>query len=260
MSLLEAFLLGVFQGFTEFLPVSSSGHLVLAQEFLGLNPENLLSFDAVLHGGTLLSLVLFFWKQLFDLAKVVLMPVAAPPEQRRLFGQLIVATIPTAMVGFLYEDAFEVLRNPVAVAVAFFVSALLFVLAEKFPKKKHESLSWRAAGFAAVLEVFALIPGISRSGSVMAAAMLGGTARKKAAEFSFLLGVPIIAGAFLLSVTKNYADLMVMPAASIIGFLASAVTGFFMIKYLLRFFVNHALTFFAVYLAIAGVSVLLLLR
>ncbi len=259
MSLIEALLLGVFQGITEFLPISSSGHLVLAQHFFGLPAEELIAFDALLHGGTLLATVILFRKEIIT---ILLIPFAQEKhEDVRFVLMLIAATIPAALAGFFFEDLFSAFRSVSAVAISFLFTGSLFLFVEKWPQKKSTQTGWKAALLAGLFQVLALLPGVSRSGITMAGAMLAGTERAEAVRFSFFLGIPITAGVVTLFVArflKNPVAVTLpdfLPAC--IAFGASAIIGYLTARFLLIFFRKYSLRTFAIYLICSGFLLLL---
>jgi undecaprenyl-diphosphatase len=258
MDVLHALALGIFQGITEFLPISSSGHLVLAEHFFGLPAEELIAFDAVLHGGSLAALIAVFHTELKRFYDVICAPKKAKKNDKKLLFWLILATIPTLVFGYLGNDSLEIFRTPNGVAGGFLFCALLFLAAERFPKKKSEITTRRSAFLSALFQVIALLPGVSRSGIVTAAGMLSGTSRKESTRFAFLLGIPVIAAAFSYALLQILLGevLFSLDALSIgIGFLSSAVSGFFMAKFLLRFFAKHTLYPFAAYLILLSILV-----
>lgn len=257
MTFLESLLLGVFQGITEFLPVSSSGHLVLAEHYFELNATELILFDAVLHGGSLFSLIVLFWKEITSFFGVLFHPKSAPKKDRNLLLYVILGTIPVGAIGFLLRDFFDPFRHPIPVAICFLFSALLFFFAEKYPLKKEKKLSFPKVLFIALMQVVSLLPGVSRSGTVTAATMLTGVSRGKATRFAFLLGMPVIGAAFLLSLYEIFSGSITVPVSYtllVVGFLSSAISGYIMARFLLRFFQTHSLNIFGVYLVVlAGI-------
>lgn len=259
MTILEAFFLGIFQGVTEFLPISSSGHLVLAEHFFGFAAADLIAFDALLHGGTLLAVMLLFRKEIWQMLQI---PFAKGKQQEMRFVlMLIAATIPAAVCGILFEDWFTSFRSTDAIAIAFILTGFLFVIAERFPAKKTAEVGWRTAIIAGFLQIFALLPGVSRSGITMAGSMLAGTDRAEATRFSFFLGIPITAGVVALYLTRiiDRSQNIVIPEAlpATIAFVSAVISGYLTAKYLLIFFRRHRLTVFAVYLIGSGVLLLI---
>lgn len=262
----EAFFLGIFQGITEFLPVSSSGHLALAEHFFNLPAENFLAFDAVLHGGTLLALFLLFWRDIRDFFGVFLFPKKAKLETKKMLGFLVLATIPAASVGFFFSDFFESFRGTKAIGSFFIISALVFLVAEmRFSqllrhKKETTEISLRVALSTGIFQIFALFSGISRSGITTAAGLFCGVRREVATRFAFLMGLPIIlaaAGLQVIEIIQGKSPFDFGFPEIVVGFLSSAFVGFFFARFLLDFFKRFSLRGFAVYLLGVGLLTLL---
>jgi undecaprenyl-diphosphatase len=272
LELIEAILLGVVQGLTEFLPVSSSGHLLLGQYFLGLDQERFgLPFDVALHLGTLVAVVAFFWRDLLRMAAAFVRSLSpggrdlADPDQRLAY-LILASTVPAALIGFFLEDFFETaVRSPWVVVFNLVLVGVLFIVGEAVGVKRRraDKLRFGEAVGIGIAQAAALVPGVSRSGATITLGLFLGLRREEAARFSFLMSVPIIAGAGSLQLAEVAArgvdgSQAVMFAA---GFLSSAVVGYLAIRFFLRFVVDHSLRAFAYYrfgLA-AVVSVLLLL-
>lgn len=263
MSLLRAIILGILQGATEFIPVSSSGHLVLVPWLLGWDEPGLV-FDTVLHLGTLLAVLAYFWRDWWRLIAAWLRGLARwrwDDPDARLVWILVVGTIPAAVLGFLLEDFFESLfGQPAWVAVFLLVTAVLLALSERLGRRLHQmaALRWPDALLIGLGQALAIAPGISRSGATIAAGLGRDLDRPAAARFSFLLATPIIlgAGAFklldLLALPDPLAQLPVLAA----GFLAAALSGYLCIWGLLRYLQRGRLYPFAVYCALAGSAAL----
>lgn len=269
---LQAALLGVVQGLTEFLPVSSSGHLLLGQYFLGLDQDRFgLAFDVALHLGTLVAVVVFFWRDLLRLALAFIRSFTPARNLRsdpyqRLAYLIICSTVPAAFIGFFFEDIIAtVLRNPWIVVVNFVLVGILFIVAEAVGKRNSpaDSLSFGQAIFVGVAQAAALVPGVSRSGATITLGLFLGLRREEAARYSFLMSVPIIAGAGTLQLGEvvsqgmNASQMLVFA----VGFVSSGVVGYLAIRFFIGFVANHSLRAFAYYrfgLA-ALVAVLLLL-
>lgn len=263
IELIRALVLGIVQGATEFIPVSSSGHLVLVPELLGW-PHNGLLFDTVLHWGTLLALVIFFWQELWaivvaTLASLVRRSLADP--MARLGWLIVVGTIPAVVLGLLFKDTLEGLfASPRFAALFLLVTAGLLSLSEWLGRgrlvRTLQDLGWSDGILIGLAQSVALLPGISRSGATMAAGLARGVRREDAARFSFLLGMPAFLGAGLLQL----ADTLATDPAGLdhqlpvlaVGFLASAVSGFLAIRFLLNYLRRHSLYLFAAYCALAG--------
>lgn len=247
MSHFQALLLGVLQGLTEFLPVSSSGHLVLAQNFIpGFSQPGIL-FDVVLHLGTLLSVFFYFIKQILVLS------------QRRLLN-LVVGSIPAVVVGFIFREQLTALfADTKSVGVALVVSGVVNIIVGFYPRRLGLINPPRAFGIG-IAQAIAIIPGISRSGSTIFAGVVSGVAKKEAATFSFLLSIPAVLGASSLELFANRELLYTIdPLSYLAGFVGASVVGFFSIKAVFDAFVSGKYWLFGVYcLALGGVALLLL--
>lgn len=239
--MMEAFILGIVQGLTEFLPVSSTAHLILFPWFFTWTGElDSLTFDVALHAGTLLSLVVCFWKDWIDLIF----------RKQKLFVLIILASIPAGIAGVLLNDYVEhAFRSPYIISVTLVVFGGLMLIAEKMSKTRTlDSLNLRDALIIGLAQAVALIPGVSRSGITISAGLFRGLERDASARFSFLLSTPIIAGATLLhagKLIKTGTDHTM--ALFLTGFIAAAVSGFVAIKFLLKFLKHHPLNIFVYY-------------
>ena len=200
MEFLDALILGILQGITEFLPISSSGHLIIGETYLGLNVDTLKSFDVVVHVATLLAIITYFWVDFKGMIKAFLAFCSGKLKKDDKYGKLIlfivIGTIPAVIVGLFAEDIIDQhFRNIAAVGKWMLIIGILFLLAEHFHKKKKlASLTLRKSIFIGLMQALALIPGVSRSGSTIVAGLFSGIERSEAARFSFLLGIPAIAG------------------------------------------------------------------
>jgi len=269
MGILEALFLGALQGVTEFLPISSSGHLVIGESLLGLDVESLKSFDVVVHLGTFAAIIIYFWKDVVGLFKgffsyIGLMKKSpANKEYQNLIAYIIIGTIPAIIIGLSMEDAIDFLfRNTFYVGLWMIIVGEVFLLSEWALKKfkNEEGLTWKKALIIGLAQAVALIPGVSRSGSTIAAGLFQGIAREKAARFSFLLALPAILGAGILTGMKelNVGEFNVEFIPLIIGFVSASVVGFGAIYFLMKFLKNHSLNVFAYYLfAMGAVSVII---
>lgn len=270
LELLQAIVLGVVQGLTEFLPVSSSGHLLLGQYFLGLNQDRFgLSFDVALHMGTLVAVISYFWRDLLRMAYAFLRSfverdLANDPDQRMAY-LIIASTVPAALIGYLFEGFFEeTVRSPWVVVFNFVVIGVLFIVGENVGShsRKATKLKFGEAVGIGLAQAAALVPGVSRSGATITLGLFLGLRREEAARFSFLMSVPIIAGAGSLKVGEVI--LQGMDAAQVVlfvvGFVTSAVVGYVTIRFLLRYLTNHSLRAFSYYrFGVAAVVTVLLL-
>ena len=260
MQWLEAVILGVVQGVTEFIPVSSSGHLVLVQNFLTGTPSHL--FIQFLDIGTTLALLVFFRKRIWDILVDVFVN-----KNYRLARNLTITVFPAALIGYLLAGFIEsnsFFVNPAVVATGLGVVGLIMVLLEKFPKASAvdtgEKLPWWRALVIGVAQVFALIPGVSRSGTTIIAGRLMGLAPKHAAEYSFLVSIPIMLGVNLKLMLSDYDYFSANLSAVIISNLAAFIAGMIVIKFLMNYLSKHSLALFGWYrIALAAVVFAVLL-
>lgn len=228
--------LGALQGLTEFLPVSSSGHLVLFQQFVDVGEDHVL-FDLVLHLGTLLPVLWFYRHHVQLLLRDPVQGKGAFREREgvRLWGLLIAASIPTAVIGLAFEDQFEALfSNPAALTLTFAITGTLLWASGRFDRSDRQTpLTLPLAVGLGIAQGFAITPGISRSGTTIAVALMLGLPREEAARFSFLMSVPAISGAVLLKLKD--ADLATLDWLSLgLGFSAALVTGYAALVLLVR--------------------------
>lgn len=255
MTLLEAIILGVIQGATEFLPISSSGHLVLVPELFGMtNPT--LALVSIVHQGTLVAVLIYFRQDLWAIGRGVLAglwqkrPLATP--ESRLGWFILLGSIPAAVAGLLLEDFFErVFGAPPVAALFLLVTAALLVAGERMLSgdKLIKEISWLDALIVGLFQTLALFPGVSRSGSTITAGLIRGLDREAAARFSFLLGIPAILGAGLLSALDlaQAPDLAAQTPLLVGGFISAALSGYACIYFLLAWLKRRNLYIFVVY-------------
>ncbi|MBI5025597.1 MAG: undecaprenyl-diphosphate phosphatase [Nitrospirae bacterium] len=238
----EAIILGILQGLTEFIPVSSSAHLILMPWFFGWDGQvNTLAFSVALHFGTLLALVSYFWKDWIDLLKTIRM-------KGGFVWHIFIATIPAALAGVIFHDKFEEIRSPVLIVFTLSVVAAAMFLVERTKKDKpFEKIGRKDAVIIGIAQALALIPGVSRSGITIVAGLMCGFQREASARFSFLLATPIVAGASIFEARKLVSAGGFDYNIFIAGIIASAIAGHLAIKYLLAFLRNHSLRPFAYY-------------
>jgi undecaprenyl-diphosphatase len=249
MTLLAAALLGLVQGLTEFLPVSSSGHLVLAGALLRV-PEGSLSFDIILHLGTLTAVLAVYSR---DIAELLSGVFARRKKDLTLAGLLILGSIPAGIAGFLLADRIESLFNspPVVSAMLLFTGCILF--ATRFARAGQRQDPTPLGSFVVGLfQAIALVPGISRSGMTISAGLYAGVRRESAARFSFLLSVPAILGAALLDLTGSAGIGSLDFPVAVVGFIVSAITGYFALRLLIRFLAAGRFHFFGWYCWVVG--------
>ena len=262
MDLLGAALLGVVQGLTEFLPVSSSGHLILARAFFGWDAERFgLPFDVACHVGTLLAVALYFWNDIR--AMIVALPGAlsgGQSEYERLVRLIVVGTLPIVAVGLLLGDRLEAVRSPEVVAVTLALGGVGLILAERLGSQRRDatSIGYGEAAAIGFAQAAALVPGVSRSGATLTVALLLGLKRPGAARFAFLLSLPaVLAAAAREALKLGEVGMAAIPVTLFaVGLVVSAVVGYLTIKYFLRYLAHHSLAVFAYYrLALAGATV-----
>ncbi|MBU1152189.1 undecaprenyl-diphosphatase UppP [Patescibacteria group bacterium] len=258
MEIIDSVILGALQGVTEFLPISSSGHLVLGEGLLGLNIGELKSFDVAVHMGTLLAIVLYFWKDIWGMLKALVKWDVAGPYGK-LIMYILLGSVPAVILGFTAEDWIDgIFRNVGAVAVMMLIVGVVFLLGEYVAGKRKSGvvIGFRKAFVIGLAQACALIPGVSRSGSTIVAGLFQGVSREAAARFSFLLGLPVMAGAGLLTALK-VEEVTVGFDVLGLGFVVSFVVGLGSVAFLMKFLKNHSLLVFAVYLLVLGISVLI---
>ncbi|MBE0428767.1 MAG: undecaprenyl-diphosphatase UppP [Thermoleophilia bacterium] len=249
MSAFEALILGLLQGLTEFLPISSSGHLVVVPDLLGWEIPST-SFDIVLHLGTLAAVLTYFWRDVTQVVTSFFRRGNSARAGRRLGVYIALGTVPGIMAGGLLADRFEALfEAPLYVAIFLIVTGLLLVASEAAARRTRNLEKMRIwdSLLMGAAQALAITPGISRSGATISAGLFLGLTREAAARFSFLLSIPIIAGAAVFKLGNGMADSPEGPAAMALGFLAAAVAGFAAIKFLMKFIRRHDLRIFAYY-------------
>lgn len=265
MNFIEILILGFIQGIAEFLPISSSAHLIIFRDIFGIGAgmgSNMeLTFDIALHFGTLLAIgVFFFWDFIKMIQKGFTKGVR--DDDGKILWYLVAATIPAAIAGVLFEDAIEnVIRsNYVVIALALAIMGVIIYLADKYSKqtKDIKKMTLKDAIIVGCSQVFALIPGFSRSGTTIAAGRVLGLDRESAAKFSFYLSAPVVLGAVVLQLIKGSA-LSVIAAnlgTFVLGILVSFVIGLLCIKYLLKYLQKHNFKIFMVYRVVLAIVVL----
>ncbi|NTU56793.1 MAG: undecaprenyl-diphosphatase UppP [Anaerolineales bacterium] len=264
MTVLQAFLLGIVQGLTEFIPVSSTAHLLISQTILEIPAdEAMFSFLVIVQLGTLVSLFVFYWKDLLSILKAAL-DFRRPTPERNLGFYIIISTIPALLAGYLLKDAVENLfRQPMLQAsIRLFTAAVLLTLAEWLTKKDRSltSMTWLDALIIGLFQIVSVFPGASRSGTTISGGMFRGFDRPSAARFAFLMSVPVMlaAGGYeMLDVLQmpNLGEFLPLLA---VGFVTAALVGWFAIKWLIGYLSKHSLYVFAMYCAVAGMVVFFL--
>lgn len=265
MDIIQAIILGIVQGLTEFLPVSSSAHLVFFQNMLGTGPS--VAFDTVLHLGTLVAVVSFFWRDILSMIKALVSSIldlfrgkflegVKEDVYKRLVWLLVVGTIPAGVMGIAFKNEFEALFTSIlAVGVFLLITGVLLWMSEHYKQgnKEVKEVSFKNALAIGIFQGFAIAPGISRSGSTIAAGLFSGLNRELAARYSFLLSIPAILGAALVQV-KDITALDMTLTALIAGFIAAVVFGYLAIKLLLKIIKEWSLNIFAYYCWVVGIA------
>ncbi len=264
MKIWQAIILGLVQGLTEFLPVSSSGHLVFLQRVLGIQ-EGGLFFNIILHLGTLVAVCVVFWRDILELFK----------KPFKTLGYLVIASIPAAVIGLLLEDVIDGMSNEfkyigIILAVFFLITASVLFVTEIVAKKRENvlPLCWRTVlpmGFA---QAIAVLPGISRSGSTICAGMLAGGKREEVAKFSFLMSIPVILGSFVISLIKGLVKGEIQQDfidngstygwCVALGFVISALVGLFAVKVMLKVIQKANYKWFSLYLILLAITCIVL--
>ena len=272
LTYLQAIILGIVQGLGEFLPISSSGHLALLQHIFGIKGESVLLFAVLLHLGTLLSVFVIYWKDIILLCKELGLTIAdlvrgkgprinSSPE-RRLGFLIVVATIPTALMGVLFKDLFAGFYGSlVAIGIGLLITGTILWIAERSGKGRTqvEGMKFRHAIFIGIMQGIAITPGISRSGSTLFGGLFMGLDRNFALRFAFLVSIPAILGSVVMelppALEAGISGNLIGPI--IVGTLVAAVMGFVAIKAMLRLVANMKLTIFSFYTWGLGIIVLI---
>lgn len=258
MTILQAVILGLAQGLGEFLPISSSAHLVLIPWLFRWTDPGL-TFDVALHVGTLVAVVLYFWKDWWQLILKGFTDVRS--AKGRLFWYLVIATVPGAIAGFLLEKKAESLfRSPLLIAIMLIFMGIILYWADRRSSKKIETnhITFGTSLFIGISQALAIIPGVSRSGITMTTGLLMGLTRESAARFSFLLSTPIIFGAAMVKLPGLISDPSAITVDFMIGMVVSCITGIASIGFLLRYVQTKDFLPFAWYRFVLGVLVIVI--
>lgn len=269
MTIVQAILLGIIQGLTEFLPISSSAHLVILPSFFNwdLNAREMFIFNVLVQNGTLVAVIVYFWKDLWDIIREFFIqlrrrtPFAS--HEARLGWLLIIATLPAGLAGLFLEDFVEqTFSSPLFAGIALILTAVLMILGERISLNLGDThdITIIDAIFMGVMQSLALFPGISRSGATISGGMMRHLRRESAGQFSFLMSIPIMLAAGGLSSYRMVTEItnlgQFLPLMAI-GFLTAMVVGYIAIRWLLKFLVNHSLVYFSVYCFILGAVTIL---
>lgn len=279
IEVLKAILFGIVEGITEWLPISSTGHMILVDQFvhLDVSDEFYKMFEVVIQLGAIMAVVLLFWNKLwpFCMKKVhdsSKKSLSFKEGALEMWIKIIIACIPAAIVGLLFDDKIdELFYHPVPVAIALIVVGILFILVERYKKDSKpimcsiKDLTYKAVIIIGLFQVLAAVfPGTSRSGATIIGALLIGVSRATAAEFTFFLAVPVMFGASLLKAVKYVAAGVTITSAEIgiliIGTLVAFIVSIFVIKFLMEYIKKHDFQVFGWYRILLGILVLLILR
>ena len=255
MNAIQSFLIGIVQGITEFFPISSSGHLVLLESAWNLDIHQLFLFNVLVHLATLFA-ICFHYRT--DIKMHLKGLSVANSDSRKLLLYIIIATIPAAILGVLFEDQIQnIFSTKHAVASVMLVMGVLFICDKQ--KTQNQAITAFKALLIGLAQALALIPGVSRSGATLFIATRLGMDRIKAAQFSFFMAIPVILGATILSVLKMPEHLFSTNALAVysIGFLSALITGIFAIRYLIQFYHKYSLRIWGCYLVILALFILI---
>jgi undecaprenyl-diphosphatase len=260
MNIFHAFLLGIIQGLTEFIPVSSTAHMLIVQKLLGITATDaMFSFLVIVQLGTILSLVVYFWKDLLILIKAFFARPFSTWENK-LGWYIIFATIPALLAGYLLKSVVVVLFNtPLReAAIRLLITAVLLALAEFLGTRKRNlgQMTWLDALIVGMFQIIAVFPGASRSGTTISAGLLRGFNRGSAARFAFLMSIPVMlaAGGYQILDVIKMPNLVSFILPLVMGFVAAGIVGWFAVRWLLGYLQKHSLYLFSVYCAVVGLS------
>jgi len=254
MTIFESVLLGIIEGFTEFLPISSTGHLIVASEFLGIDQTNVnKAYEVIIQFAAILAVILNY-------------PSKFTFKHIDLWTKLAVAFLPIATIGFIFSKQIKTLFSIEVVAIMFIIGGIVFLIVEKFyDESKHttsdvEYVSFKQALLIGFAQIFALIPGTSRAGSTIIGAMLCGLNRKASAEFSFLLAFPVMCATTGYDLLKHHNELLVSGNLTnlLVGFIVAFIVAYLTIKLFLKFLENFTFVAFGIYRIVFGILLLLI--
>ena len=270
LEILKVIVLGIVEGITEWLPVSSTGHLILVDEFLKLDATEDFKemFDVVIQLGAILAVIVIYFKKIWPIDRENnAKKLAWNREKLILWGKILIACVPAAVIGLLFDDLIdEIFYNPYVVSITLIIYGIAFIVIETFNKRRDfkintlGELTAKTAAIIGVFQVLALIPGTSRSGATIIGAMLIGTDRTVAAEFTFYLAIPVMLGASLLKLLKFFAGGGVLGGTEIVYLLTGMAVAFavsvIVIKFLMSFIKKHDFKVFGIYRIALGIAVM----
>lgn len=252
MDTINAIILGAVQGLTEFLPVSSSGHLQIAKSLLGVHIDENITFDVMLHAATVLSTIVVMWRELWRLLCGVFS--RRFNEEQAYVLKILISMVPAGVIGVLFADKIEMLFSSLAfVGTMLLVTAALLAFAYRAKPRQRDTVSFRDAFIIGCAQAAATMPGLSRSGSTIATGLLLGNRKETVAEFSFIMVIPVILGKVLLDIMSGEMSAVSVGAAPLAaGFIAAFVTGAFACKFMIEAVKRGKLIWFAIYCAVVG--------
>jgi undecaprenyl-diphosphatase len=268
MTFFQSVVLGIIQGASEFLPISSSGHLVIAPYLFGwkFSVQEAFIFDVLVQVATLVAVIIYFWKDLIEIVKSMIGGI----KERELFKDvksrlgwfLVLATIPAGITAILFKDTFEqAFSNPKAASIFLLFTSILLILGELLGSRERllKSLTWIDAIWIGFFQVLALFPGISRSGSTITGGLLRGLDRSSAARFSFLMSIPVMTAAGVLALYDLFTapELIYQLPVYLVGFISAAIVGYLAIRWFISYLSKRSLYIFAIYCALLGVGFLI---
>jgi undecaprenyl-diphosphatase len=251
MNWFEALVLGIIQGLTEFLPISSSGHLELGNAVFGVKPAESFYFTIAVHGATVLSTLIVFWQEILKLIRGTLQ---FKTEEMNYVGKIVVSMIPVGLVGVFLQDFVESMfqGNLVSTGIQFLITALILAFAH-FAKPKERSITYLDSFIIGIAQAIAVIPAISRSGATIATGILLGNRKEEVAKFSFLMVLVPVIGANILEIYKGSSASGSLDFTTIaIGFVVAFISGYFACKWMITLVKNSKMIWFAVYCALIG--------
>lgn len=271
MTYFQAIILGLAQGLSEFLPISSSGHLALLQYFFGVDAENVLPFAVLLHLGTLVSVFIVYWKDIVELVKelgAVICDICAgrglrvnANPTRKLGFMIIIATIPTAVIGLLFNDLFGAMYNSlIAIGIGLLITGTILTIAERMGKnnKTIKEMKFSYAFFVGLMQGVAICPGVSRSGSTLFGGLISGLKKDFAVKFAFLISIPSILGSVIIEAPDAFREGMSIDLIGpvFVGVVVSAISGLFAIKAMIKLVSDKKLVGFSIYTWAVGIAVI----
>ncbi len=261
MNLLEAIILGIVQGLTEFLPVSSSGHLALVEALLGVSNDGI-TFEVMVHFATLLAVMFFLRKDIIEILKSLVYFISKKPltetnkENLYLIPYIILATIPAVIIALFFKDYITETFNNLQIIAIFFIFTGIILFLTRFTKvETNKSLNWKLALIIGLAQALAIMPGISRSGMTISIALFLGIGANKGAKFSFLLAIPVILGGTILELKDLLAMGLEGQKVYAIGMLAALISGYIALIFLMKILQKGKFAYFSFYLWLLGISV-----